>query len=79
MSAADEWEVPPFCTVGACIKAVGFHAGTHKLFTATVTSIRDRFPKIVVEFTSDETGSTHPLALPTPKIAYVHAGMVEMA
>ena len=32
--------------------------------------------QIVVTFLSDQTGSTHPLSLPDPKTAYVHAGMV---
>ena len=77
VSMADEIEVPSFCAVGAKIQAIGYHGSTHKLFTATVKSIRAKFPRIVVEFTADADGSTHQLSLPEPRVAYVHAGMVQ--
>ena len=76
MSIADETEVPSWVTVGATIKCIGWHGGSHKFFTARVLEIRARFPRIVVEFTADDTGATHPIALPQPRIAYVHAGMI---
>ena len=76
MSIADETEVPGFAAMGATIKCIGWHGGAHKLFTARVLEIRARFPRIVVEFTADDTGATHPIALPQPRIAYVHAGMI---
>lgn len=73
----DETEVPEYATVGATVRAIGWHGGTHKFFTARVLEIRTRFPKIVVEFIADETtGASHPIALPEPKTAYVHAGMI---
>ena len=75
MPLADELSVPPFCTVGAQVRAVGWHGGA-KVFLATVRAIRQRFPRIVVEYTADEHGVAHPLALPTPRVAYVHGGMV---
>ena len=76
VSVADETLVPDYATVGATVRAVGWHGGTHKFFTAKIIALRTRFPKIVVEFTADEAGATHPIALPEPKTAYVHAGMI---
>jgi hypothetical protein len=76
VSVADETEIPSWCTVGATIKAVGYHGGTHKFFTARVQAIRARFPMIVVVFTADENGCEHPITLPEPRSAYVHGGMI---
>ena len=47
---AVEREVPAFCAVGARVKAIGLHGGSHKLFEARVLRIRERFPRLVVEF-----------------------------
>ena len=69
--------LPPFCTVGATLKAIGWHAGAHKLFKCRVLAIRDAWPR--VEYLEDEHGATHPLALPTPREAYVHAALVSCA
>ena len=71
--------VPDFCEVGATIRAIGWHGGEHKFFQATVVAHRARFPRIVVEFQADARGATLPLALPEPRQAYVHAGMVAEA
>ena len=77
MTISDEKAIPPFVVEGALIKAVGYYAGAHKLFSAKVVAIRDKFPRIVVRFIADEGGNTLPLCLPDPKTAYVHGGMVE--
>ena len=74
---SDEKVIPPFVIKGEMIKAVGYYAGAHKLFSAKVVAIRDKFPRIFVQFISDEDGNTLPLCLPDPKTAYVHGGMVE--
>ena len=74
---SDETAIPSFVIEGAMIKAVGYYACAHKLFSAKVVAIRDKFPRIVVQFISDEDGNTLPLCLPDPKTAYVHGGMVE--
>ena len=76
VSMANEVTVPSWATVGASIKAVGWHGGTHKFFAAKVIALRDRFPKIVVEYTADEAGVTLPIALPEPRTAYLHAGLI---
>ena len=69
-----EREVPPYCTV-AEVRALGWreyrNSSKHSL-----VRIRDRFPRVVVEFVADENGQTHPLSLPTPRQAYVHRGML---
>ena len=74
---ADERAIPEWCTIGAQVLAEGLHAGGRRWFRARVLGHRDRFPRVVVEFTSDEAGATHALALPTPKWAYVHAGQLQ--
>jgi hypothetical protein len=74
---SDEKAIPPFVIVGAVVKAVGYYAGSHKLFSAKVVAIRDKFPRIVVQLISDEDGNTLPLCRPDPKTAYVIGGMVE--
>ena len=71
--------VPAFCTVGARIKALGWRNGEHKPFLARVAAIRACFPRILVVYEADEHGATLPLALPAPRTAYVHAGMVAEA
>ena len=77
VSIAEETEVPDYATVGATVKAIGWHGGAHKFFTAKVLALRARFPKIVVQFIGDADGATlPPIALPEPKTAYVHAGMI---
>ena len=77
VSVADEVAIPGWCTVGARVKALGWHAGGQKRFDAKVTGIRARFPRLVIQYLADEHGATHALALPTPRSAYVHAGMVQ--
>ena len=77
VTLAEEQAVPPYCIVGASIRAVGWVGGAHHIFMATVVGLRERFPKIVVKYTADETGAAHTLMLPSPRTAYVHAGMVE--
>ena len=78
VSTRDETDVPEFASVGATVKCIGWHGGTHKLFTAIVRGVRARFPRIVVEYVADEHGNTLALALPRPKMAYVHAGMLSV-
>ena len=75
----DEMAIPAYCVPGARIMAVGWHGGSHKLFHAIVRGVRPRFPRLVVEFTADEHGAIHAVALPTPHVAHVHAGMVQEA
>ena len=53
--------------------------GAHALYRATVLEIRARFPRIVIQYMANERGETHPLALPRPVTAYVHAGLVQEA
>ena len=55
--------------------AKGWHAGRHAWFRARVIKLRSTFPRIHVEFTTDETGNSHALALPELS-AYVHAADV---
>ena len=76
VSMQEEVQVPSWATVDATIRAIGWHGGTHKFFTARVLKIRSQFPRIVVEFIADESGCEHPIALPEPRTAYVHAGMI---
>ena len=56
---------------------MGSYAGGHRLFKAKLVDIRPHYPRLVIEYLSDESGSTHPLALPSPVTAWVHAGMVQ--
>jgi len=73
---ADETSVPAFAAVGAEVRALGWHGGTHRWFRARVVKLRPRFPKIHVKFLADaETGAAHPLALPLVD-AYLHAGQL---
>ena len=76
VAVGDEMVIPPFASVGATVKAVGYYGGSHKLFTAKVIGHRNSFPKIVVRFLSDPDGNENKLALPDPITAYVHAGML---
>ena len=77
VSAADKRAVPEWCQVGGQVLAEGWHAGGRRWFRARVLEHRDRFPRVVVEYTADEAGATHALALPTPAWAYVHAGQLQ--
>ena len=73
---ADRLLVPEFCTVGANVRVDWWHGGNRQRFSARVEAIRAKFPRLVVRFTADAEGNTHPLALPQPITAYVHAGLV---
>ena len=62
---------------GGPIKALGWHGNEHKWFKATTVALRAKFPRLHVKYLADaETGATHPLALPTPVEAYLHAGQI---
>ena len=56
--------------------ALGWHGGAQQWFKAEVVALRVRFPRVHVRFLEAANGATHPLALPTPNEAYVHAGML---
>jgi len=72
-----DMHVPPFVQVGGLVVAEGNHA-TGRRFVARVIKFRGTFPPIVVRFEKNlATGETGPLSLPDPKVANVHAGMVE--
>ena len=72
----DDGSLPAFCHVGATVRAWGSF-GEYHLFTAKVLAHRDRFPRLMIEYLSDASGSTHAIALPRPKVAFVHSGMVQ--
>ena len=55
--------------------SAGWHLGTRKTFVATVVAIRPTHPRIRVRYDACD-GCTHPLALPTPREAYLHSGLV---
>ena len=64
--------VPSFALPGNDVYAMGLRAGVRMRFRARVTSLRKRFPRIVVTYTATEDGtSTSALALPEMKTAYL--------
>ena len=72
-----EMFIPPYAAVGARIIVQGNHAGGTRPYFADVLEHRAKFPRIVVRFIQCvQTGQTHTLALPTPAIAHVHAGLI---
>ena len=75
--ADDEMHVPAFAFVGARVVARGNFAGGVAAFEAEVVAHRANYPPIVVKYVKDARGATHDLALPTPRVAHVHAGMVD--
>jgi len=75
VSIEDETSVPDFAFPPNELWAKGWHAGRHAWFQARVIKLRPNFPRIHVEFTADEDGNTHALALPELS-AYVHAADV---
>ena len=77
VSAADERAIPEWCAIGAQVLAEGWHAGGRRMFRARVLGHRKRFPRVVVAYTANEHGATDPLALPTPRWGYVHAGQLQ--
>ena len=70
--------VPPYAVVGARVAVKGNHAGGPATFVAEVVGVRSVFPPLIVRFCEDAAGSTHPLALPQPVVAYVHHAMVSL-
>ena len=69
--------VPAYAMPGEVVFAMGLHAGVRKRFKAKVLKLRKQFPRIVVRYTEDEAGGTHPLQLPDPSIAYLTMSDVE--
>ena len=76
VSAADERAIPEWCAIGGQVLAEGWHGG-RRMFRARVLGHRKRFPRVVVAYTANEHGATDPLALPTPRWGYVHAGQLQ--
>ena len=68
--------MPSFCVVGAKVLA-RTPADADATFEALIVALRPRYPRIHVRFLADHaTGNTSALALPTPREAYLHAGLV---
>lgn len=64
--------VPAFCLPGGEVYAMGLRAGVRLRFRARVVSLRNHFPRIVVEYLSTEDGvGTGSLELPEMKRAYL--------
>ena len=70
-------EMPKDKSVGDKVLAYGWYAGERRKFHAEILEFRDKAPRVVVKYTSDEHGRTTDLCLPTPKIAYLPACDVE--
>ncbi len=71
---ASEYSVPAYALPGAAVYAYGLRAGVRMKFRAVVTSIRSRFPRIVVKYVATADGSeTAPHALPELRTAYLMA------
>lgn len=77
VSPSEEMGVPAFAMPGATVIAYGLHVGVRKRFKAIVVKLRKQFPRIVVRYTEDVNGGTHPLQLPDPITAYLTMSDVE--
>ena len=83
-AAAEEVEADPMDVSGLAVRQVVLArglgpSGAREWFRARVDKFRQSFPPIVVTYVATHpAGETHALALPEPKVAYVHKGDVKL-